>query len=244
MAIHERTASLFGPRFLTHASYLEEKCELQSIAKIEDSDLSSVDKRLAECLSLLYQQACCAWGCHGKEHAIEYAGGRIVTHAMASYRLALRGLYDESLSLIRNIAEIANLVALFSQEEGTIREWIDCSEGERRKEFSPVKVRIRLEAGNNLIAVDQGHYTRLCESYVHFGPSTLPGSHNEPGVPVLGGLIQERGLLLSLTQLAWMVATGSGSIGKLALIPETEAKELTDASILLLKSIPLDCFTI
>ncbi len=193
--------SPFGPEFLTHVSVLEGQCELQSLRLLEDSGMGEIANRLGVCLSLMYQQACCAWGCHGKEHVFEYASGRAVTHAMGSYRLALRGLYDESLSLTRNIAEIANLVALFWQEPDSVREWLDCSDDKRRKAFSPVKIRLRLTNGQNLLAVDENQYRHLCQLAVHFGPTTRPGSHNETDRPMLGGIVQESGLRSSVTQL-------------------------------------------
>ena len=230
--------SPFGPEFLAHVSVLEGQCELQSLRLLEDGGMGEIVNRLGVCLSLMYQQACCVWGCHGKEHVFEYASGRAVTHAMGSYRLALRGLYDESLALTRNIAEIANLVALFWQEPNSIRTWLDCSDTERRRAFSPVQVRLRLTKGNNLLAVDENHYKRLCKLAVHFSPNTFPGSHNETDRPVLGGIVQEPGLRSSVTQLAWMVATVAGPIAKSAIIPEERAKELVEASISLLISVP------
>ncbi|MCY3955060.1 MAG: hypothetical protein OXF47_03580 [Nitrospira sp.] len=218
-------------------SVLEGQCELQSLRLLQDSGMGVIVNGLGVCLSLMYQQACCAWGCHGKEHVFEYASGRTVNHAMGSYRLALRGLYDESLSLTRNIAEIANLVALFCQEPNSVREWMDCSDDKRRKAFSPAKIRLRLTNGQNLLAVDEKQYRHLCKLAVHFGPNTHPGSHNESDGPVLGGIVQETGLRSSVTQLAWMVATVAGPIAKTAIVAEERAKELVEASIALLRSV-------
>ena len=233
--------SPFGPNFFAQISMLEDRCELQSLHLLAESGTATLGEtvnRLAVCLSLMYQQACCAWGCHEREHVFEYASGRTVTHAMAAYRLALRGLYDESFSLIRNIAEIANLIALFWQEPNSVREWLDCSDNERKRSFRPVKVRCRLENARKLLAVDENRYRHLSELAVHFSPNTLPGSHNESGRPVLGGTVQEVGLRSTITQLAWMVATVAGPIGNVAIIPEERARELVEASISLLNSIP------
>ena len=226
------------PEFFANASVLERDCELKSLRLLEDSDLGETVSCLAVCLSLMYQQACCAWGCHGREHVFEYASGRTVNHAMAAYRLALRGLYDESLSLARNISEIANLVALFWQEPDSIREWLDCPEDKRRDRFRPLKVRKRLENNGKLLAVDKDRYGKLCELAVHFSPSTRPGAHNKLDLPILGGVVQESGLRSAIAELAEMVATVAGPIGRLAIIPEERGKELVEASISLLNSIP------
>lgn len=227
-----------GPEFFTITSGLERDCELQSLRLLEDSDLGETVSGLAVCLSLMYQQAYCAWGYHEQEHVFEYASGRTVTHAMAAYRLALCGLYDESLSLVRNVSEIANLVALFWQEPNAVREWLDCPEDKRQSRFAPVKVRLRLEKNGNLLAVDKDRYKKLSDSIVHFSPSTRPGAHNKPGLPILGGVVQESGLRFAITELAWMVATVAGPIGHLAIIPEERRKELVEASISLLNAVP------
>ena len=226
-----------GPEFFANASALERNCELQSLRLLEDSDLGETVSCLAVCLSLMYQQACCAWGCHGREHVFEYVSGRTVTHAMAAYRLALCGLYDESLALVRNIAELANLAALFWQEPDSIREWLDCPENKRWSRFRPIEIRNRLKKNGKLLAVDEDRYGKLCEA-VHFSPSTRPGVHNELDLPILGGVVQESGLRSAIVELADMVAAVAGPIGSRAIIPEERGKALVEASIALLNSIP------
>ena len=151
---------------------------------------------------------------------------------------SLLGVLYGPLSLVRNVSEIANLVALFWQEPNAVREWLDCPEDKRQSRFAPVKVRLRLEKNGNLLAVDKDRYKKLSDSIVHFSPSTRPGAHNKPGLPILGGVVQESGLRFAITELAWMVATVAGPIGHLAIIPEERRKELVEASISLLNAVP------
>jgi hypothetical protein len=66
--------------------------------------------KLGTVLSLLYRVGCCAWGCRGGDHTIEYMVARTVTSSLSAIRLMHFGFYDEALSLVRNISEIANLL--------------------------------------------------------------------------------------------------------------------------------------
>jgi hypothetical protein len=65
---------------------------------------------LGTLLLVLDRFASCFWGCHGKEHVIEYLVGRSVSCARAALRLIEVGHYDEALALTRSIAEIGNLL--------------------------------------------------------------------------------------------------------------------------------------
>lgn len=172
----------------------EDACQEQS----EQYLISASDKfRTAtkDCDALLqhlYLFSCCYWGCHGKEHTFEYLGGRCFSHLISSYRLMLGGYYDESMSLIRSVGETANLLNLFWVENSTVREWLDISEKQRRKDFAPVAVRKRLEAHGWLIPFDEEHYKRLCETVVHPMPSTRPNAYTDLRQPILGHIFRQK----------------------------------------------------
>ena len=57
----------------------------------------------------------------------------------------MNGLYDEALSLVRGLGEISNLIALSAVDQGVAQEWIRSDEKVRRRKFSPIEVRRRLE---------------------------------------------------------------------------------------------------
>jgi len=110
---------------------------------------------------------------------------------------------------------MANLLNLFWVDPPAIERWQNFDERRRRNHFSPAGVRKELERLNRLIPVDQAHYQRLCESYVHPGPSTSPNSHENPKQPVLGALFQPSGFELGFWELCWVQAMISGPIAKI-----------------------------
>lgn len=102
--------------FLELVSACEAKCEDFSLAQISKlgEKLPQCHRRLAAVLSLLYREACCFDGCDSGDHIPQRIAARVVSHALAAYRLLARGYYDESLSLARSIGEAANLLFLFA----------------------------------------------------------------------------------------------------------------------------------
>jgi hypothetical protein len=192
---------------------------------------------LGRVLSLLYRLACCHWGCHGKEHAIEHLAGRACTSAQAAIRLMGFGYYDEALSLTRNIAEIGNLLYLFSSEPSHIRNWLDAPEIERQRAYSPVKVRIALEKLGAVVPTDEVQYAWLCEVATHVTPRTLPGAHNAERRPVLGGVHQPDGVTRVLHALTWAVCAVSGAAARIAIVKRSHAERLTAETIALVEKL-------
>jgi hypothetical protein len=160
--------------------------------------------------------ASCFWGCHGKEHAIENLVGRAVSNARAAFRLIEFGHYDEALALIRNLAELGNLVWLFYTDSMHIRLWLDLPEKKRRNEYSAVAVRTKLESTSALVPHDQNDYRDLCETGVHPNPLTRPQSHNTNAIPTTGGFYQESGYRDCVCKLAWTFSSVVGPAAKLA----------------------------
>ena len=186
-------------------------------------------------LGHLYQFSCCRWGCHGKEHVFEYLGGRKVSHALASSRLISTGYYDEAISLVRSIGEIANLLNLFHADNETIRRWLDADKNLRRTEFSPVAVRKKLEKLDWMIPFDKEHYARLCEAVVHPTPTTMPNAYESQLRPVLGAYFQKEGFVQSSWELFWAIPLVAGPIAKLAIFPEIQSRKMIDLTIPLSK---------
>ena len=213
----------------------EEDCQFLSLAAA-DLDDSSTSTRLGTVISLLYRIACCHWGCHGKEHVLEYLAGRCTcTSAHSAYRLIGFGYYDEALALSRNIAEIGNLVQLFLTENSHIRKWFDLSETDRRKQYSAVKVRTKLESLGSVVPTDQDRYSWLCQVGTHVSPQTVPQAHNPEMRPILGAVFQKDGWGISIESLAWSVCTVSGPLSKLVVLDREQAERLFEETISLVE---------
>ena len=176
----------------------------------------------------LYFFSCCHWGCHGREHVIEHLGGKTVTNASVAIRAMFYGYYDESLALIRNIGEIANLVNLFWSDSGKIREWLDASEKTRMETFRPAGIRKMLEKNKVLVPFEKDHYSFLCETAVHPVPHVAPNTYSNRAQPVLGLVFQEKGFDLTFWNLLWAVSVVCGPIAKLAILDRSKAEEFVE----------------
>jgi hypothetical protein len=227
-----------GVEFLRLMRGIENGCETTSLETVSarDTDAERIEG-LGRVLSLLYQLACCHWGCHGKEHALEYLVGRVCTSAQSAIRLMGFGYYDEALALIRNIAEIGNLLYLFFSDTAHLRRWLDAPESERQREYSPIKVRIALEKLGAVIPTDQAQYAWLSEVATHVTPQTLPGAHNLENQPILGAVHQPKGLTKVLHALTWAVCAVGGPVAHLAMVDRSHAERLNEETIALIKKL-------
>jgi hypothetical protein len=192
---------------------------------------------LGRVLSLLYRLSCCYWGCHHKEHALEYLAGRATTSAQAAIRLMDFGYYDEALSLTRNIAEIGNLLFLFFSDNAHFRTWLDAHDSERQRHYSPVKVWIVLEKLVTVIPTDQAQYAWLCQVGTHVTPRIIPGAHNPENRPILGGVHQPEGFTKVLHALTWAVCAVSGPVAKLAIVDRTHSERIIKETIALIQKL-------
>ena len=91
--------------------------EMQRLSGVK---LPATTEGLGTVLSLMYRAACCAFGCNGGNHQLEWLVGRVVNQANAAFGLIRSASYDESLMLTRGIGEIANLLWLFQNFEKLI----------------------------------------------------------------------------------------------------------------------------
>ena len=183
----------------------ERKCGLATSVHLEEN-ASLYDEPWSDFRRLfrhLYLFSCCYWGCHGREHVLEHLAGKTVTNASVATRAIFHGYYDESLSLIRNIGEIANLVNLFWHDNDKIREWIDCDEKTRKRKFTPASIREMIESTGMLVPFSRDHYSFLCETAVHPVPHVSPNSYNDRAQPVLGLVFQKDGFELAFWNLLW-----------------------------------------
>ena len=161
---------------------------------------------LGTALSCLDRIASCLWGCDGGDHLQKRLLGRVTSNARASLLLLKTGYYDEGLSLIRQIGETVNLLFLFMGCSESLDEWTVADEEDRRRNFSAVKVRIRLAELASHIPMNEDLYHRLSGLSVHANPNITPQGHNPLMVPTMGGYFQAVGALKTLNHLAKLVA--------------------------------------
>ncbi len=187
----------------------EDDCEVETGKALNELGMKAPAclQQIGTVLSLADRMASCWWECRGGDHVIEYICGRVTSNARAALRLLRFGFYDESLLLSRSLGETANLLQLFFQEAGILQDWKASSKKERMGNFSPVKVRLRLEELQTTPVIDQERYSLLCERAAHVQPETRPQAHNILGLPMVGASFQEEGALMCLNEIALPLAT-------------------------------------
>ena len=211
-----------GAEFLQVAAKVEAQCAIESLSDIPKLGISvpACYECLGDVLSMLYAEASCFHGCQGGDHFLQRVTARVVTHSLSSLRLALLGYYDESLALTRNLGEIANLLMLFAAKPDLLESWRIGDEARRKKEFSAVKVRLKLEELGLNPPVNSTRYSLLSEVGVHLIPLVSPQTFNEHGRPTLGAKFQYEGLMCTLNELAVAIAESAGCVS--ALLPVGE----------------------
>src|SRR2546423_8602444 len=110
-----------GSEFFKAAATVETQCAELSLGELPKLGMSAPAcyEFLGDVLSMLYEEASCFHGCDNSDHLIQRLTARIVTHSLSSLRLATFGYYYESLSLTRNVGEIAKLLFLFAAQPDT-----------------------------------------------------------------------------------------------------------------------------
>jgi hypothetical protein len=230
--------ALTGLEFLNLASEQERVCASHTSAMLPGMGQSAPAclEQLGKALNTLNGVAGCRWGCTGNDHLVEYLLGRVVSNAHASYRLLAHGFYDESMALARSIGELANLLLLFGAEPSSFSAWRLATRRERLANFSPAKVRERLEEIGVPIGIDRARYAALCEVGVHATPDTKPNFHSPDRRPRLGAHFQQAGVLVSINELAYAVGLAMAGGGGL-IADESAQKRVIEGSIRLIRSI-------
>lgn len=228
-----RLPTLSCPALMRKLQPFELECQRLTEQYIYNADAPFVEatRTFEALLQQLYLFSCCFWGCHGNEHTLEYLAARVSSHVIASRRLIMTGYYDEALSLIRSVGEIANLLNLFWADSTYIRSWLDSEDRSRWKEFRPAAVRSKLEELQWMIPFDEEHYGRLCEVAVHPTPATRPNDYRDDRRPTLGAVFQEHGFIMASWELYWSLAVAAGPIAKLALFPREQAEKMVELTI-------------
>jgi hypothetical protein len=199
--------------------------------------LPATIRNLGTLMSVFYRISCCAWGCNGGDHQIEWLVGRVTNQAAGSVQLIRSAYYDESLMLIRGIGEIANLLQLFSESTEEFERWKLSSKQERQKQFSPLAVRKKLENLETLLVIEQDRYQKLCEVGTHPVPGQAPGHFTGTGRPILGNLLQPVGVYVCYTELAFATSSCGISLVKILEIDKNHKQQIFDSSVKLIRSL-------
>ena len=230
-----------GTRFLKWMLQFENVCITATHQLSQDlgRKVPLCHENLGNLLSRLYREACCGYGCAGGDHFGERMAGRVVSHALGSYRLLCAGYYDESLALSRNLGEAANLFWWFLFCPPALEEWRKSDRKTRQQTFSPVKVRLALEKEGIQVPIDSERYSSLCEVAVHITPQTVPQGHSLHGRPSLGAWFQPDSFMASLNELAGATGICAGALALMPLLTldESRKRSLAEASVALLEAV-------
>ncbi len=139
-------------------------------------------------------EASCSWGCRNKDHFEENLVRRLINACLGVLRLSRLGLYEEGLGLLRNAAEIGNLIEVFVIRPEAKDEWMSLCERDRYRSSSPAKVRIAIENAGYEIVTDEKVYSALCDLGVHIAPSSIGRSHHAHGRSYVGGVFSFQAL--------------------------------------------------
>jgi hypothetical protein len=157
-------------------------------------------------LDILAAASSCRWGCRGGGHGLENVLRRLVNGSLAAIKLGFTGYYDEAMALVRVCAENANILQLFVKRTGALEAWETADETERRRSFSPVRVRRTMDLMGCAPIYDAAAYSALCED-VHITPASSRQSHDLEGVRLfVGPVASVPGLMLIWTELAVGIA--------------------------------------
>lgn len=196
-----------GLDFLRFVAEMEDTCE-----RITDEQLSRMGLKTPKCveklgtvLSLVDRVGSCFWHCPGEgydAHVIQYIAARAGNFGRAAWRLARLGFYDEALSMVRSLGEIANLLMLFSLDSAAMADWKRSDSSRRHNNFRPAQIRDRIVNLGGMVPLAKKQYHLLCELSTHPVPELRPQLFNPHGVVMAGGRFQSAGLLLVLNETA------------------------------------------
>lgn len=191
LAEEERSgAALFENFRETHAH--EEQLRADSMALIERThDLAKRLALIENALVLLFVYTHDHEAENDDELTVKMLGIRLFNTATSAIKLGLSGYYQQAFSLTRDIVETGFLVDFFRTAPQQIAIWKASSDADRRKKFSPVKIRIALdERDGNKEKKREKAYATLSEYASH---ATYRGFHvtMKEGMGQVGPFVDE-----------------------------------------------------
>ena len=207
MSIHPKNFPI-GTDFLELTQALADACGKKTDAFVAEAGkrLPKTIETLGTTLSLLYRLGCCYYSCRGGDHQMEWLIVKVVNQSISAYGLIRAGQYDEALTLIRGVGEVVNLIWLFSEDNGEFVAWREADRKTRIRRFGPGAVRGRLKGLPIGPPIDDDRYSALCEVGTHPTPMLISEHYTGTGRGVLGAILQEVGVFVSINELAYAVA--------------------------------------
>jgi hypothetical protein len=184
---------------------------------------------LGRVVCILTKLASCRWGCRRTDHDVENLCRRCCNYAFAALNLLRCGFYDESLCLIRSVAEVVNLMEIFAIDPRRLQRWKTLSEEERRGDYGPGKVRKMIEESGKEVAVGKGTYSALSGLGTHVTPESIHTSHHDDGRVHVGASFSVRGFLVILNELAINLSAAILFAGYLLKFPKEQINEFREA---------------
>jgi hypothetical protein len=213
-----------GLEFLRSTDKGENECEKTTdtyLTKAGQKAPKALEK-LGTMLSLADRVGSCFWNCPGNKpglHVIQFLTARTSSYGRAILRLGRFGFYDEALSLVRSLGEIANLIMLFHLDPAARIDWEKSDFNTRRTHFQPGHVRKAIVDRGGTLLMDGDKYSQLCELATHPVPDLSPQNYNPHGIATVGGHFQEAGILLVLNETAVLVAAITTHAARLCDVP-------------------------
>jgi hypothetical protein len=140
----------------------------------------------------------------GGKHTFERLLGRAYNLGCSAYNLTLFGLYDEALSLIRSLGEIANLVMLSALDGPKITEWLHATRKNVWKILAPSRSAgcFKLREWSHVLPASG---IEKCRRATHITPDTRPNFHG--GSPFVGGRYEKEGVTKCFGALLYVSVT-------------------------------------
>ena len=158
---------------------------------------------IGTCLNVRDQAGTCHRKCHGRGHLLEGLCGRAYRPGYAANQLALIGLYDESLSLVRSLGELTNLIMLGVFYPPKIQEWVKADRKTRLDKFGLATCGVCWKTKGHVCATDDW-YKELSEEYTHVTPDTKPNFHG--GASIIGGQFKKEGAAKCFEELMYVLS--------------------------------------
>jgi len=191
-------------------------------------------ENLSTVLLIAEMVGACFWNCPGSSyeaHLVQYMAARASSFGRAALRLGRLGFYDEALSLVRSLGEIANLLTLFTFDSEAMVEWKRSDWHSRQRSFRPSQVRRRALERANFVPMGEEDYRLLCELSTHPVPELRPQLYNPHGQVTTGGTFQPAGMLLVLNETSVLMSVIALFAAKLCGVPKDPLRNIKEAAV-------------
>jgi hypothetical protein len=137
-----------------------------------DADLTKHFQQIEANILFLGDYLCAVSQDGAKELILDRLSIRALNSTIASFWLVRSGLYQPSLTMVRDIMEVTYLLDFFSIYDDQILVWANCDDKKRKKEFSPYEIRLALDTAKNQTNSKRGElYALMCSHAAHADPN-------------------------------------------------------------------------